>query len=121
MRLYEWRGGGGDHGDGSAWRAGRPGREDRGGARLDAGVDQILDLVDVRLGGLVEGYRVAVRHLFFFRFPGKCRNEICFESRSEERERERERERSDKIKKKKRNVFFLFFLFWSGVGFLLVR
>jgi hypothetical protein len=35
---------------------------------LDAGVDQILDLVDVRLGGLVEGYRVAA-DIFPSSFP----------------------------------------------------
>jgi hypothetical protein len=78
MRLYEWRGGRGDHGDGGARRAGRPGREDGGGARLDAGVDQVLDLVDVRLGGLVEGYRVAVRHLFLLRFSGKVKERDLF-------------------------------------------
>jgi hypothetical protein len=35
---------------------------------LDAGVDQILDLVDVRLGGLVEGYCVAA-DIFPSSFP----------------------------------------------------
>lgn len=43
-------------------RAWRSGRQDGGWARLDAGVDEVLDLIDVGLGGGVERYGVAVGH-----------------------------------------------------------
>ena len=60
-------GGGGD-GDGGAGGggAGGLGGKDGGGARLDGGVDEVFDLVDVGLGGGVErhgvAFRVGVRH-----------------------------------------------------------
>lgn len=56
----------GRHGNRGSRRAGRSGRQDGGGARLNAGVNEVLDLIDVGLGGGVERYGVAVGH-----FPGK--------------------------------------------------
>lgn len=65
-------------GDRGSRRAGWSGRKDSGGTRLDAGVDEVLDLIDIRLGRRVERYCVAVRHspgnrfiTFFSLFPGK--------------------------------------------------
>lgn len=46
-----------DRGSRRAWRSGG---KDGGGTRLDASVDEVLDLIDIGLGRRVEGHRVAM-------------------------------------------------------------
>lgn len=61
MAVGGHEGGGGGDVDGRERRgAGGPGGKDGSGSCLDAGIDEVFDLVDVGLRGGVEGYGVAV-------------------------------------------------------------
>lgn len=95
------------------------GMEARGGlggraGRTVAGLDWTLALIRFSISSMSDwedwwrGIVSPCDIFSFLDFPGKCRNVICFEGRSEEREI-----RQDKNKR--------FFFFWKKVGVLLVR